>query len=58
MKNVGVIVFYLIFIIIIPFMLGGYGFNTGLLPYYLPLMVALANMLTLSGLEEFKIYIN
>lgn len=54
MKNVGVIVFYLIFIIIIPFMLGGYGFNTGLLPYYLPLMVALANMLTLSGLDEFK----
>ena len=34
-------------------MLGTYGLNTGVLPYYLPLMVALANLLTLSGLEEF-----
>ena len=53
MKNSGVIVFYLIFLFIIPLMLGTYGLNTGVLPYYLPLMVALANLLTLSGLEEF-----
>jgi len=54
MKNSGVIVFYLIFLFIIPLALGTYGLNTGILPYYLPLMVALANLLTLSKLEEFQ----
>tara|TARA_B100000035_G_C20815055_1_gene471661 strand:+ start:149 stop:748 length:600 start_codon:yes stop_codon:yes gene_type:complete len=54
MKNSGVIFFYLIFLFIIPLALGTYGLDTGILPYYLPLMVALANMLTLSGLEEFQ----
>ena len=54
MKNSGIIIFYLIFIFIIPFALSTYGLNTGILPYYLPLMVALANLLTLTGLEEFQ----
>ena len=54
MKNSGVILFYLIFLFIIPLALGTYGLNTGILPYYLPLLVALANLLTLSGLEEFQ----
>ena len=54
MKNSGVILFYLIFLFIIPLALGTYGLDTGILPYYLPLLVALANLLTLSGLEEFQ----
>ena len=58
MKNSGVIFFYLIFLFIIPLALGTYGLDTGILPYYLPLMVALANMLTLSGLEEFQDLLN
>ena len=52
MKNSGVILFYLIFLFIIPLALGTYGLDTGIL--LLPLLVALANLLTLSGLEEFK----
>ena len=54
MKNSGVILFYLIFLFIIPLALGTYGLDTGILPYYLPILVALANLLTLSGLEEFR----
>ena len=51
MKNLGLIMYYLVFILIIPFILSNYGLGTGMLPYYLPLMVVLANVLTLSGIS-------
>ena len=54
MKNSGLVMYYIVFILIIPFILSTYGINTGMLPYYLPLMVALANVLTLSGIPAFK----
>ena len=54
MKNSGLIMYYLVFILIIPFILSTYGIGTGMLPYYLPLMVALANVLTLSGIPAFR----
>lgn len=53
-KNVGVFVFYLIFVITIPYILGTFGASLGLLKYYLPLLVALANTLTLSGISQFE----
>jgi hypothetical protein len=46
--------YYLVFILIIPFILSTYGINTGMLPFYLPLMVILANVLTLSGISAFQ----
>lgn len=54
MKNSGLIMYYLVFILIIPFILSTYGINTGMLPFYLPLMVVLANVLTLSGIPAFQ----
>ena len=54
MKNSGLVMYYIVFILIIPFILSTYGINTGMLPYYLPLMVALANVLTLSEIPAFK----
>ena len=54
MKNSGLIMYYLVFILIIPFILSTYGINTGMLPFYLPLMVVLANVLTLSGISAFQ----
>ena len=53
-KNGGVFVFYLIFVITIPYILGTLGSSLGLLKYYLPLVIALANTLTLSGISQFE----
>lgn len=45
--NLGLLVFYLIFVITIPYVLFNYTGDT--LKYYMPFMIALANMLTKSG---------
>ena len=46
--NLGILIFYLIFVIIIPYMLMASNSND-ILKYYMPLLIAFANLLTLSG---------
>ena len=46
--NLGILIFYLIFIIIIPYILMASKSND-MLKYYMPLLVAFANLLTLVG---------
>lgn len=46
--NLGILIFYLIFVIIIPYMLMVSNSND-ILKYYMPLLIAFANLLTLSG---------
>lgn len=46
--NLGILIFYLIFVIIIPYMLIASNSND-ILKYYMPLLIAFANLLTLSG---------
>ena len=51
-SHLGVIIFYAVFILMIPVILSSVGSN--LLKYYMPFTLALANMLTLSGNKYFK----
>jgi hypothetical protein len=46
--NLGILIFYLIFVIIIPYILMASNSNE-MLKYYMPLLVAFANLLTLAG---------
>ena len=46
--NLGILIFYLIFVIIIPYVLMASNSND-MLKYYMPLLVAFANLLTLAG---------
>ena len=46
--NLGIILYYLIFVVIIPYILVANA-NLDILKYYMPLMVGFANLLTLSG---------
>ena len=49
--NLGIILYYLIFVVIIPYMLVSNA-SLDILKYYMPLMVAFANLLTLSGHDK------
>ena len=49
--NLGILIFYLIFIIIIPYVLMASKSND-MLKYYMPLLVAFANLLTLVGNKQ------
>ena len=53
-SHLGVIVFYAIFILMIPVILSSMNSSSNLLKYYMPFTLALANMLTLSGNKYFK----
>ena len=46
--NLGIIIFYLFFVVMIPYVLIA-NHSMGVLKYYMPLMVAFAHMLSLSG---------
>ena len=50
--NVGILLYYLIFIVIIPYILI-YNQNTSLLKYYMTMMVAFAHLLTYVGAENY-----
>lgn len=50
--NVGILLYYLIFIVIIPYILI-YSQNTALLKYYMTMMVAFAHLLTYVGDENY-----
>ena len=48
LPNIGLVTFYLVFVLLIPMLIFNFG-EVSFLKYYLPILVAFANTLTLSG---------
>ena len=48
LPNIGLVTFYLVFVLLIPMLIFNFG-EISFLKYYLPILVAFANTLTLSG---------
>ena len=50
LPNVGLVTFYLVFVLLLPmFIINFSEQGSGFLKYYFPMLVAFANLLTLSG---------